>query len=111
MKEQIKYHSTNQFRNVVKTIRDRAYFEGVDEDGNAVINTLNKVPTINYFGTVKLHGTNGNIVLHQDGLITLHSKNNLLGEISVKGEFTLYNDNAEFAQTMYRRIKHLRELQ
>ena len=28
-----KYHSTNQFRNVVKSIREQATFVGVDECG------------------------------------------------------------------------------
>lgn len=75
------YHSTGQFRNVVKNIQQQAKFSGFDEEGNVVLNELDIAPTIEYIGTVKLHGTNASIVLHEDGVISFHSKNNLLGYV------------------------------
>ena len=103
------YHSTGQFRNVVKNIQQQTKFKGFDEDGNVILDELAIAPTIEYIGTVKLHGTNANIILHEDGVISFHSKNNLLGYVE-NGEFTLLSDNAEFAQTMYRRFDTVLEV-
>ena len=76
-----KFHSTNQFRNVVKSIKEQATFTGIDGEGNAKFDKTRPVPTLSYLGTTKLHGTNGSIVLHEDGVISFHSKNNLLGYV------------------------------
>jgi len=100
------FHSTGQFRNVVKNIQQQAKFNGFDADGNVILNELAIAPTIEYIGTVKLHGTNASIVVDEDGVISFHSKNNLLGYIK-NGGFTLLSDNAEFAQTMVRRLDSL----
>lgn len=104
-----KYHSTNQFRNVVKSIREQATFVGVDECGEVMYDTTQPIPTLKYIGTTKLHGTNGSVVLHEDGVISFHNKNNLLGYVK-DGEFTLLSDNVEFAQSMYRRFDDVQEV-
>lgn len=102
-----KFHSTGQFRNVVKNIKHATQYLGFDEETQQPIMDRNAIaPKIMYVGTVKLHGTNGSVVKHEDGTISFHSKNNLLGYI-VNEEFTLLSDNAEFAQSMYRRIDSL----
>jgi hypothetical protein len=103
----MKFHSTQQFRNVVKHMKNKGKFKGLDEEGNAIIDESGIAPTVDYIGTVKLHGTNASIVLHEDETISFHSKNNILGSMSKDedGEYDLHlnSDNAEFAQTMYRR--------
>lgn len=104
-----KFHSTAQFRNVVKHFQDIAKFGGLDSEGKAIINPLGIAPTISYIGTTKLHGTNASIILEKDGTISFHSKNNLLGYVHNE-EFTLLSDNAEFAQTMFRRFKLVQEI-
>lgn len=104
-----KFHSTNQFRNVCKTIKDSASFGGIDESGEVIKLTNYIAPTVEFTGTVKLHGTNASIILHEDGTISFHSKSNLLGYIK-EGEFTLLSDNFEFAQTMWRRKEAIEAL-
>lgn len=104
-----KYHSTNQFRNVCKSIKEQATFSHVSEDGKVVFDPTKTIPTLEYIGTVKLHGTNASIVLHENGDISFHSKSQLLGYVRDE-EFTLLSDNAEFAQTMFRRIDSVKEL-
>lgn len=99
------YHSTGQFRNVVKHVQESAKYKGRDEDGNVILDQLAIAPKIDYIGTTKLHGTNGSIILHEDGVISFHSKSTLLAYVDQQGEFTLLRDNAEFAQTMFRRIE------
>jgi hypothetical protein len=98
-----KYHSTQQFRNVVRTIKEETTFSHVDSDGKVVYDNTKRVPTLDYVGTTKLHGTNASIILHEDKTISFHSKSNLLGFYR-DGEFTLMSDNAEFAQSMQRRM-------
>lgn len=103
------YHSTGQFRNVVKSIQQQSKFNGFDENGEVIINELAVAPTLEYIGTVKLHGTNASIVLQEDGTISFHSKNNLLGYVK-NGSFTLLSDNAAFAQEMFQRFDSVLEV-
>lgn len=104
------FHSTGQFRNVVKNIQQQAKFNGFDSDGNVILNELAIAPTIEYIGTVKLHGTNASIIVHEDNTISYHSKNNLIGYHIPSGEFILLSDNAEFAQSMSRRFDSVLEV-
>lgn len=104
-----KYHSTGQYRNVVNLIKNKTSFVGLDEDGEALYDKTKKSPELEYVGTVKLHGTNGSVVLHEDNTISFHSKNNILGYIKDE-EFTLLSDNSEFAQSMYRRLESVKEV-
>lgn len=99
-----KFHSTQQFRNVVKSIKHQAQYQGQGEDGQPIMDRTALSPILDYVGTVKLHGTNASIILHEDGVISFHSKSNMLGYISDE-EFTLNSDNAEFAQSMSRRME------
>lgn len=106
----LKYHSTNQFRQVVKNITTKAKYKGQDEDNKPIIDELAVPPKLEFFGTVKLHGTNGNIVVQQDGTITFHSKKQILGVVSPDGEYTHKNDNAEFSMSMYHRLGSVKKL-
>lgn len=102
--QNFKFHSTNQFRNVVKNIKQSVQYKGYDEEKQEPILDKNAIaPKLSYIGTVKLHGTNASIVKEDDGTISFHSKNNLLGYVR-NGEFELLSDNAEFAQSMWRRF-------
>lgn len=105
----LKYHSTNQFRQVVKTIKHNAAFNGW-VDGEAVFDYNKSAPTVKYIGTVKLHGTNGSIVLNEQGIISFHSKSKLCGYVDTDDSFNLNSDNAEFAQSMYRRLDAVKEV-
>lgn len=104
-----KFHSTNQFRNAVKNIQTKARFKGMDSEGEAIIDSTAMAPTLNYTGTVKLHGTNASIIIHSRDLITFNSKSQTLGKVE-KGEFTLFSDNAEFAQSMSRRSSAVQQV-
>ena len=104
-----KFHSTNQFRTAVKNIQTKSRFKGLDEEGNAILDPLAIAPTLSYTGTVKLHGTNASIIIHDRDTLTFNSKSQTLGFIH-KGEFTLNNDNAEFAQSMSRRAMAVQTL-
>lgn len=70
------FPSIDQYRVVIKHVRDRANYHGV------------AVPKLNFNGTVKLHGTNASVVLTHDGVYYAQSRNNVL---------TPTEDNAGFA--------------
>jgi hypothetical protein len=97
-----KYHSTSQFRNVAKHIKQMAQYVGYDEVNKAVIvNRDAEIPTLDYVGTVKLHGTNASIVLEESGEVSLHSKSKLLGKFLPKGRGVVrYSDNSGFFYEM-----------
>jgi hypothetical protein len=87
----IKFPSINQFRNAVKEVRFRATYTGKDmeEGGYPIYDRTLPSPTLDYVGTVKLHGTNASVVQREaGGELTIQSRNR---EISIE------NDNARFA--------------
>lgn len=104
-----KYHSTNQFRNVVKNIKEQTAFQGIDEEGNVIKDYDIPCPKLRYIGTTKLHGTNASIVIHEDGTVSFHSKSKLLGYVR-DNEFTLHSDNAGFAREMWDRWEGVQEI-
>lgn len=56
VKKIVKYPSTEQFRNIVKTINERSAFVGLDESGKAMYDPSIKKPVLKFKGTVKIHG-------------------------------------------------------
>lgn len=104
-----KYHKTGQFRDAIRNVLDKSQFKGIDDNGKAIIDPTIRAPKIKYTGLVKLHGTNASIIAHNDGIISFHSKSQLLGYINGE-DFTLISDNAGFAQSMWDRKEAVYEL-
>ena len=52
----VKFPSIEQYRNVVKNVKDRARYAGKDENGNVIFKNDVVYPTIKFMSTVKLHG-------------------------------------------------------
>lgn len=91
----IKYPSTNQFRQVIKTMNERLTFDGIDENGNIKRKVVsNDDYLIPYVGTVKIHGTNGSIVFHSEDEVVFQSKERVL---------SLEQDNSGFMAFMVRK--------
>lgn len=88
-RKMIKFPSIEQFRNIVKSIRENSAYVGKDEEGNPIFDYNKPSPTITFNGTVKLHGTNSGVTLDvESGLIWAQSRENII---------TIQNDNAGFA--------------
>src|SRR5574344_172573 len=51
-----KYGSIEQFRNIVKAVKDSTYYNGKDDEGNVLFDYTRKLPTITFTGYTKLHG-------------------------------------------------------
>lgn len=75
-KQFIKFPSIEQFRNVVSSVTSNCKYNEVP------------LPTIEFEGTVKLHGTNAGVVMSPNGDVYAQSRNNIL---------SLEKDNAGFA--------------
>lgn len=56
------FPSIKQFRDVIREVRRKAEFMGLDAAGEPIINPAPKLPTMRFRGSVKLHGTNVAIV-------------------------------------------------
>lgn len=87
----IKYPSIEQFRNVVKKVRESHDYQGKDENGSPIYRHISDYPTLKFIGTVKLHGTNSAVVQYSDGHIEYQSRERVL---------TLEEDNAGFMAYM-----------
>lgn len=110
MTKAIKYPSTAQFRQVIRTMHDTLTFNGIDEDGNIKRKVLPPDAfLIPYVGTVKIHGTNGSIVFHSEDEVVFQSKERIV---------TIGDDNSGFAAFMSRKntkslldqVKHIAEV-
>mgnify|MGYP000290545899 CR=1 FL=1 len=85
----IKFPSINQFRSVVHNVAHASTFTGLNEAGEPVYDLTLPQPTLQFVGTVKLHGTNAAIACNWDGSeMWLQSRQRFL---------TIGDDNAGFA--------------
>lgn len=84
----IKFPSIEQYRNVVRNVKHKAQFVGIDDTGELIMNRSAILPRLKFEGTVKLHGTNASVVFSSDGEIWAQSRENII---------TPEKDNAGFA--------------
>ena len=83
----ISFPKIYQFRQVIKAVSDKASWRGKEADGSPIFDRTAINPTLDFVGTVKMHGTNASVVYHQ-GDIFFQSRKRV---ISVE------KDNAGFA--------------
>lgn len=84
----IQFPSIEQFRHVVVNVKRRARYVGNDENGEPIFDPSRPTPTLDFRGTVKLHGTNTGVALYPDGRIQAQSRNR---------ELTVVEDSYGFA--------------
>jgi hypothetical protein len=53
--------SINQFRQVVREVKSRATFKGLDDNGAPTFDPFAPMPTLTFEGSVKAHGTNASV--------------------------------------------------
>jgi hypothetical protein len=71
-----KYPSIEQFKTVVKNVKDRTHWIGKDENGEPIFDRTKVPPKIKFHGNIKLHGTNHSvcITLDENGDKTLYTQ-------------------------------------
>jgi hypothetical protein len=89
-----KFTSIEQFRNVVRRVREVHDFKGKTADGKIISRHDSEYPILQFTGTVKLHGTNSAIVKYVDGSIKFQSR---------ERELSLTDDNAGFMSAFFGR--------
>lgn len=74
---QINYPKTPQFKSINMQIKHDTRFMGVDEQGQPIYDKYKGLPTLEFKGTVKLHGTNAAISYDGEN-IWYQSRNNIV---------------------------------
>ena len=82
-----KFPSIEQYRHIVKELSERVQFVGKDADGKAIYDLTKPLPTISFMQTLKIHGTNGGVILFKDGTIRTQSRNRVLSHESDNNGF------------------------
>lgn len=88
MKKHISFPSIEQYRNIISNINRTHTFVGLDEQGEAIYNSELNKPTIEFTGTIKLHGTNAAVCYNKFDGLWAQSRENII---------TVEKDNAGFA--------------
>lgn len=86
----IRYKSIEQFKNVIRRVKEMENYRGKDEQGNPIY-VDSVLPTLKFYGTVKIHGTNAGI--RYDG--------NTLTAQSRERDLSLTSDNCGFYVFMH----------
>jgi hypothetical protein len=81
-----------QFRTIVKRVRDTNRFDGFDGEGNPIFNDVRLMPVLKFKGRPKLHGTNAAVGIMNDGTQWTQSRVNII---------TPLEDNAGFSSFVY----------
>lgn len=99
----VKYPSIEQYRSIIKQVQFLARFTGeLDSNDKPILDPFVKLPTLTFYGSVKLHGTNAGVSLfegHDD--LVFQSRNNIL---------SLESDNAGFCRFGQEREEHFKSL-
>ena len=83
-----KFPSIEQYRDCIKEVSLNVQYRGLDAYNKAIYDRSCKLPTIEFTGTVKLHGTNSAIGRRgASGFLYAQSRNRVI---------TIENDNAGF---------------
>lgn len=90
-----RYPSIETFRNLITGITLREQYRGKDAEGNPIYDTTIPAPTVELHGTVKLHGTNGSIVLNTNGEYYAQSREAILSLKSDNENFCLFSERSK----------------
>lgn len=96
----IPFPSIRQFRDVIREVKRKAAFMGLDEAGEPIINPAPTLPILEFRGSVKIHGTNAAVVFTPEG-IKFQSR---------ERELTAEQDNAGFCNHMLLQGDALRQI-
>lgn len=88
MKQFCSFPEIGQYRNIVKTITDRAHWMGKDENGEPIFDRSRKAGVKKFTGTIKLHGSNAGVTFNQEGEYWAGSRTQIITPLA---------DNAGFA--------------
>lgn len=86
-----KFPDIQQYRNIVKLIKNNTAYIGKDSEGNALYDHSIRCPILKYNGTVKLHGTNAAVCYNLDTKeMYCQSRENIITPQSDNAGFAMY---------------------
>lgn len=88
-----KFGSISQFRYVIENVKHQTWFTGLDENEQPVYDKTIPLPTIEFNGTVKSHGSNGSIVIDNAGNYWCQSREQILDITNGLSGFYAYAEN------------------
>jgi hypothetical protein len=96
----IKYPSINQFKNVIRTVKDKTCYRGKDDNDQPIFVDAT-LPVISFTGAVKIHGTNAAWRYHKaDDTVTAQSR---------ERDLSLTSDNAGFCAYTLKNIDLIKQ--
>ena len=101
MSEHSKFTNIGQFRQVVQNVKRTASFKGLDKNGEPIYAETYTLPTINFYGTVKLHGTCSGVSMDHKGEMLVLSRKNIID---------INHDNAGFAAFVKKNENAIKDL-
>lgn len=108
MPELHKFPSIEQFRNAIHHVRNKARYTGKDAEGNAIYNAVLPLPTLDFVGTVKLHGTNAAVCQSADGQRWFQSRERIITpEDDNQGFSTWATGNSTAFDTIFNKGKEV----
>ena len=100
-REFVSFPKIGQLRQIVQDVDHMAHYIGQDENGEAKYDLSLKNPVLNFYGTVKLHGTNAGVSFRKKDGIWAQSRSNII---------TPEQDNLGFAAFMETNIEAFKNL-
>lgn len=96
------YNDIEQFRNIVRAVKDRSTYVRTEEDGKVIRNPNAVLPTLEFIGSTKLHGTNAAVRYdYNTEEVTALSRNN---------ELSIEKDNYGFASFVQSNVQSFSNL-
>jgi hypothetical protein len=96
MKNMFKFPSIEQFASLVKNVRERSKFVGLDDNGKAIFDQSKVAPKLSFHGTVKLHGTNASVCFNQVDGLWCQSRENIITPEKDNAGFAFYVESNKF---------------
>lgn len=78
MSQLLKFPHIEQYRNVIRNVKQRIHFVGKDANGENIYDGTKSLPRLEFRGSVKLHGTNAAICQDGSGTIWTQSRERIL---------------------------------
>jgi hypothetical protein len=86
-----KYPSIDQFRNVIRNVKDHTYYNGKDENSETLYDYTKPLPAIDFIGKIKIHGTNASVVFNvHDFEWWCQSRERIISPLSDNAGFATY---------------------
>ncbi len=91
--EFISYPKIGQFRQTVQDVEHAAQYIGNDNEENPIYDLSKKKPQLNFYGTVKLHGTNSGVSYREKDGIWAQSRSNIITPEKDNNGFAAFMNN------------------